>query len=463
MINAVSTLLLEWDGYDTWLVITAALAAMACALPGNYLLLRRQSLLGDALSHAVLPGIVAGYLAWGMLESTGRLSISQLANWRHLALFTGAALSGLLCVLATELTQRWGRIDAGSALGVVFTSFFALGLLLIRMAADTAHIDPSCVLYGNLELVLLDNIPGTPIPRAAAVNAIAVAMNLGLWLLLYKELQLTAFDPGFAETTGIPASKLNYGVAMATAMTVVATFETVGSILVIAMLIVPVATARLLTDRLPTMLAVSVAIAAGSACLGAVAAVILPQPIFSAFGFEEIQDVGAAGMIGLTSGMLFLIALIAGPKYGLLRQAWNQFWWQIQVAADDLLGVLFRQEETAQDISSSATSPDPGLISHPRWVQRFARQRLATRGLIASETGHDVLTDAGRQRARELVRSHRLWEAFLSQRYQVPEQRVHTSAEKVEHYLGESLRSQLAEELHQSAADPHGRTIPPES
>ncbi len=112
-------LLLDWGEYDTWIVITAALAAAACALPGNYLLLRRQSLLGDALSHSVLPGIVLSYLAWNALEQTGWLPIAETAGLRHLVLFIGAAGSGLLAAVLWEWTHRLGRLDAGSALGVV--------------------------------------------------------------------------------------------------------------------------------------------------------------------------------------------------------------------------------------------------------------------------------------------------------------------------------------------------------
>jgi len=460
--SSVIQLVSEWGSYDTWIVITAALAAIACALPGNYLLLRRQSLLGDALSHAVLPGIVAGYLTWNAVEHSGWLPVSQAAGIRHLVLFGGAALSGLLCVLLAEWTQRWGRIDAGSALGVVFTTFFAVGLLLIRQAADQAHIDPSCVLYGNLELIVLDRIPGTPIPRAALINGLAVLINLSLWIVFYKELQLAAFDPGYAETIGIRASRLNYGSTMATAMTVVAAFETVGSILVIAMLIVPVATARLLTDRLPTMITVSVIVAAASAVLGYGGALLLPGPLFASLGYPGVEDAGMAGMMALASGGLFLLALIAGPRYGLLRRSWDHLWWQVQVAADDILGVLFRQAESAPAGPPVSWKQLTELLSHSRWIIALARRRLERATLIQSQAGGWELTDAGRTRAQELVRSHRLWEAFLAQRFRVPEGRVHASAEKVEHYLGESLRGQLADELQQSTEDPHGRAIPPE-
>jgi manganese/zinc/iron transport system permease protein len=451
----------EWIDLDTWIVVTAALAAIACALPGNYLLLRRQSLLGDALSHAVLPGIVAGYLAWNLFESAGWFPVSQTADLRHFVLFAGAACSGLLAVLTTEWMQRLGRLEAGSALGVVFTAFFALGLLLIRLAADQAHIDPGCVLYGNLETISLDRLPGTAIPRAAVVNGAMALLNAALWIVFYKELQLAAFDPGLAETLGIPVQRLHYGAAAITAATVVAAFETVGSILVIAMLIVPAATARLLTDRLRPMIFVSVATAALSAILGHVGALTLPRAIFSLAGYPEVEGAGTAGMTALASGLLFVLALVCGPKHGLLRRAWDKGWWQIRIATDDVLGALYRQEESSSTPHAFA-GPVNVLSLHPWWIVRLAMRRLILdKSVVASDKGHQ-LTDAGRHRARELVRSHRLWEAWLSQQFHVPGERVHASAEKVEHFLGETLREGLAAELQQTTQDPHGRVIPPE-
>ena len=159
-------LLSGWYALDTWIVVTGGLAAMSCALPGAWLFLRRQSLLGDALSHSVLPGIVLAYLTMHSIEQRGWISPDSPA--RQFILFLGAAISGVLSAVATELIQRWGRLDRGAAMGVVFTTMFALGLLMIRMFADHAHIDADCVLYGSIEaspLMLLSN--AIPIPRAA--------------------------------------------------------------------------------------------------------------------------------------------------------------------------------------------------------------------------------------------------------------------------------------------------------
>ena len=452
----------DWSEYDSWIVITAALAAAACALPGNYLLLRRQSLLGDALSHSVLPGIVLSYLAWSALEQSGWLPVAETAGLRHLVLFLGAAGSGLLAALLSEWTHRLGRLDAGSSLGVVFTTFFALGLLLIRLAADRAHIDPGCVLYGNLETIVIDRIPGTAIPRAAVVNGIVLLLNATLWILFYKELQLSAFDPGLAETLGLPIARLQLGAAAVTAITLVAAFESVGSILVIAMLIVPAATARLLTDQLRTMLLASVALAILSAVLGHLGVLALPYAVSSLAGVTMDIGAGMAGMMALMAGLIFVTAFVVGPKYGLIRRAWDRAWWEMRIAEEDILGVLYRLEELSPTARSATLVQLAPLIQFPPPIVWLAARRLVVTNLLVREGKHFLLTDAGRVRARELIRSHRLWEAFLSQHFQVPQERVHASAEKVEHFLGETLREELAAELGQSRQDPHGREIPPE-
>ena len=246
-----------------------------------------------------------------------------------------------------------------------------------------------------------------------------------------------------------------------TAVTLVAAFESVGSILVIAMLIVPAATARLLTDNLRTMLLVSVVLAMLSAVLGQVGVLALPLAVSAAWGSTVEIGTGTAGMIALAAGLIFLSAFIIGPKYALIRRAWDRAWWEMRIAEEDILGVLYRLEELDSPQSVTLRQLVP-LIQFPPPIVWLAARRLVSAKSLVREPGGLRLTDPGRGRARELIRSHRLWEAFLTQHFRVPHERVHASAEKVEHFLGESLREGLAAELDQSTRDPHGREIPPE-
>ncbi|MCH2149271.1 MAG: metal ABC transporter permease, partial [Phycisphaerales bacterium] len=254
-----------WQEYDTWVVITGALCAMACALPGAQLVLRRRSMMGDAISHAVLPGVAIAFLI--------------TATSDPLVMLAGAILIGILTTVLIDLVQRAGRTEIGASMGIVFTTLFALGLVLIRVFADDVLIDPHVVIYGSIELSYLDQVSlwGWSVPRGAVVNGGSLLINVTLFLIFYKELKLTAFDEPLAAAMGF-RPRLVQGVLMAmTAATAVAAFETVGSILVVAMIIVPGATAWLLTDRYGPMLIWTLVIAVLAAGLGHVAALIVPS------------------------------------------------------------------------------------------------------------------------------------------------------------------------------------------
>ena len=180
-------------------------------------------------------------------------------------------------------------------MGIVFTTLFAMGLLLIVQAADRVDLDPGCVLYGAIELTPLDVLfewrigeLSIGVPRAALVLAVVLLLNLGFVLLLFKELRLSSFDPQLATTLGFSARTMHYLLMTMVAITTVASFESVGSIIVIAMLVVPPATAHLLTDRLGVMIGLSMVIAAGTAVLGHVAALTLPDSTFGRC-FRDLQ------------------------------------------------------------------------------------------------------------------------------------------------------------------------------
>ncbi len=293
---------LHWTSLDTWITATGVLAAVACALPGCFLVLRRMSMMGDAISHAVLPGLAAAFLVTGSRAS--------------LPMFIGAVVCGIVTALGTEWVRRRGRVDHGAAMGVVFTSLFALGLVLIVRGADKVDLDPGCVLYGAIELTPLHTIAvaGLELPRAFVQLGVVALLNLAVIALFYKELKITSFDPEHADALGISSARMHELLMVLTAVTAVAAFESVGSILVVAMLIVPAATAHLLTDRLAGMLAAAAVIAALAAGGGHLAAITLPQLI----GYD---DTNTAGMMAVVAGALLVGAIVFGPRRGLVRMA----------------------------------------------------------------------------------------------------------------------------------------------
>ncbi|HMO51942.1 MAG TPA: metal ABC transporter permease, partial [Kiritimatiellia bacterium] len=290
---------MTWLPMDTWIVITGALCAIACAAPGCFLVLRKMSMMGDAISHAVLPGLAAGFLLTG--SRTGPVMLA------------GAAVVGIATAVFTQWINRLGQVDRGASMGIVFTTLFALGMVMIVRAADHVDLDPSCVLYGAIEMTPLDvawttEIAGVPldVPRAVIVLAAVAVLNLLLIAALFKEFRISAFDPALAKALGINAQVMHYLLMAMTAITSVAAFEAVGSIMVIAMLIVPAATAYLLTDRLGVMLGLSIAAGIGSAVIGHVGAITVP----GWFGFE---DTSTSGMMALAAGLLFLLAWLFAP------------------------------------------------------------------------------------------------------------------------------------------------------
>lgn len=287
-------------------LLAAVLACLVCGLLGNLLLLTRQSLLGDAISHAVLPGIVAGFWVSG----------SRAA----LPLVAGAILAAIAAALLIGLVRRLARLEPGAAMGVVFSAFFALGLVLIEVSgAHAIDLDLDCVLYGQLETLIWPAVrgPGSLIDPAALAEfpaetvtlAIVLALILAVLAALWKELRLAAFDPDFAAAIGFAPRALSALILVLVAIATVAAFWAVGSILVIAALVAPAAIARLLTDRYGMQFGLSAAAAVAMGGGGYGLAALAP----AALGL----GLSAAGMVAVTGGIL----LAAAHAWGRLARA----------------------------------------------------------------------------------------------------------------------------------------------
>lgn len=311
MMSFPVTLGLTWMPLDTWIVVIGACCAVACALPGCFLVLRHMSMMGDAISHAVLPGLAIAFLITGSRASVG--------------MFLGAAIVGVLTAVFTQWVSNFGKVDRGASMGIVFTTLFAIGLLLIVRAADHVDLDPGCVLYGAIELTPLDTLGkiyvvgwALELPRAAVVLGSVMLFNLVVIVLLFKEFRISAFDPELATTVGVNATVMHYLLMTMVALTTVASFEAVGSIIVIAMLIVPAATAYLLTDRLGVMLVISVAVAIVAAGLGHLSSLTVPMW----FGFD--RSTTTSGMMAAAAGLLFVIVWLLAPRHGVVSRMLRQ-------------------------------------------------------------------------------------------------------------------------------------------
>ncbi len=285
-------------------LLIGTFAAIACALPGNFLVLRKQALIGDAISHVVLPGIVVAFLLTG-----------AISTW---PMMLGAAGAAIVAVMMIEAIRRLGQIEPGAAMGVVFTTMFAGGVLLLEQTdTSTVHLDVEHALYGNLEsLIWLDAVgwaslwdiqalAGLPpeLPRIALTLA---GVTLFTWLF-WRPLKISTFDDGFARTIGIRTGALGMALVIVAAIAAVAAFDAVGSIIVIAMFICPPAAARMMTNRLETQIGWSVVFAVISAVAGYVLAGYGP------LWLGATDAVSAAGMIATVSGLILACAAVWGP------------------------------------------------------------------------------------------------------------------------------------------------------
>ncbi|MEM6499702.1 MAG: metal ABC transporter permease [Pseudomonadota bacterium] len=285
-------------------ILIGIFGAIACALPGNFLILRRQALIGDAISHVVLPGIVVAFVLTGVVAA--------------IPMLLGAAGAALVAVILIEAVKRLGRIEPGAAMGVVFTSMFAGGVLILEQTDTSAvHLDVEHALMGNLESLiwfraegwhsLLDRDALATLPDELFRIMIVCALVAVLMRIFWRWLKISTFDESFAETLGIPTRALAFGLVVTAAIAAVAAFDAVGSIIVIAMFICPPAAARLMTNELAHQVWWSVGFAALSAVLGYVLAGYGPLWIGAS------HAVSAAGMIATVSGVILGLACLIGP------------------------------------------------------------------------------------------------------------------------------------------------------
>ncbi len=277
-----------------WLILMAFLVALPCGQIGSFLILRRMSLTGDAISHSVFPGVVIAFLFTGDLASP----------W----LIVGAGFAGLASTVIIELIHKWTRVKQDAATGISFTALFALGVVLMEtMLGDNVDLDLECVLYGRLGLLLEDDtvaLLGLQIPHAIIVMFGVAIVTLTLMTIFHRVLMLSSFDSDLAASYGYKPWLIHYGVMFAVSFIAVAAFQAVGAILVIALLILPGAAAYLCTYRLRTMLLLAIVHSALSAVLG----------LYLHVWFDS----NMAASVVVSGGLLLIFAWLIGPVDGVL-------------------------------------------------------------------------------------------------------------------------------------------------
>ncbi|MEC1777247.1 metal ABC transporter permease [Bacillus mojavensis] len=280
--------------FEAWIIVTGILVGVSCALIGTFLVLRRMAMLADAISHTVLLGIVGAFLVTKSLDG--------------IPMFIGAAVSGLLTAFLVQLLHSKG-VQSDAAIGVVFTSLFAVGVILLSVYGANVHLDIEHSLMGEIAFVPWNTVTifGVDIgPKAFWMLVAVLLINITMVSVCYKEFKIASFDPQMALAIGIPVMLIHYLQMGMLSLTTVASFDSVGAILVVAMLIVPPAAAHLLTDRLLYMLIISAVIGGLSALLGYICATWL--------------NVSISGAMAAMTGVFYAGAFLFSPSNGVMTK-----------------------------------------------------------------------------------------------------------------------------------------------
>lgn len=360
------------------IMILAVLTAATCALPGVFLVLRRVSLMSDAISHAILFGIVVAFLFTRTLGSP----------W----LVLGATLTGVLTVALTEILITTRKIKKDAAIGLVFPLLFSIGVILISRHARDVHLDMDSVLLGELAFAPFNRmIIGSTDwgPMGFWVMGTVLVLNLLFVTLFYKELKITTFDPGLASALGFLPILINYLLMTLVSATAVAAFEHVGSILVVALMIAPASAAYLMTDRLERMILWSVAFGTLSAISG--------------YGMARWLDASIAGSMATMSGVIFLVVFIFAPDHGWLSKRFVRKYRKWTLATETLAVHLLHAESAHAEETERVVSH---MKDHMLWKDNYTTEAIARAlqdGLVRKSGNKLSLTNLGREKAKNTI------------------------------------------------------------
>jgi len=364
------------SGTQIEIQLTAAVVAMACALPGVFLILRRMALLSDAISHSILLGIVLAFFVVQDLSSP--------------FLIFAAAASGVLTVVLVELLKRTQLVKEDAAIGLVFPLLFSIGVILVSRYSGNVHLDVDSVLLGELAFVPFDRFElfGYDLaPKAMVVMLGILILNILFIAIFYKELKLSTFDIGLAASLGLSPTLIFYSLMTLTSLTAVGAFDAVGSILVVALMIAPPAAAYLLTDRLALMIVLS-------AVFGVISSI-------TGYWLAYILDASIAGCMATMAGVLFGLVFVFAPGRGVLAFALRRGRQKLDFA-EIMLSIHLLHHETTPD--ARLENRLDSLHQHVMWDRRFIDKvvnRMKRNSLLDVESGVLVLTGEGREFARE--------------------------------------------------------------
>ncbi len=392
----VQTLTLRAGFNTTSVIIGTTLLGLAAGLIGAFALLRKRSLTADALSHATLPGICIAFLMAPLLGYNARSMP---------ILMIGAAATGILGVVCIHLLVTKTRLREDASIGIVLSVFFGVGVVLLSVVQTNASGSAAGLnhfIYGQTAAMTRSDAITM---GAIGIGAAAIAM------VLLKELALVCFNDSFARVTGIPVWLMDGVILALIVLVTVSGLQAVGLILIVAMLIIPAASARFWTERLWKLILLSAIIGGISGYIGASISALLPRK-------------PAGSVIVLTSGAVFAISMFLAPSRGVMAASLRRALIKVRIASDHILESLHHQRLPANR-------------------SRLLLFTLRMRGLVASESGNPILTERGRQRGARVARNHALWEQYLITYADIAPSHVDWSVDQVEHVLDDQLVAEL--------------------
>jgi manganese/zinc/iron transport system permease protein len=411
-------------------LLGSILLGVSCGLLGSFIVVRKLALMGDTLSHAVLPGVALGFL-WTMTKNP-------------LAILIGATVAGLLGAIMVNLITQTTRLKEDAALGMVLAGFFALGICLVNMIQRLPNGHQSGLdsfLFGQAASIGRDDL---------VLMGAVTALSLTIIGLFYKEFLVTSFDPAFARVTGLPVKVFHHGLMLLLAFSVVIALQAVGVVLVSAMLITPAAAAYLLTDRMHRMVGLAALFGLAAGVLGA----------FLSFLGNHLPT---GPFMVLSASLFFGLAFLLAPRHGVITRWWRHWSRTHRIQRENTLKAIYHvleRDRFAHDevsVRDVAERQRTDLACAAQQIHRLRRHGLAT---WSARRDALLLTPDGFKQAATIVRNHRLWELYLTNAASIAADHVHDDAEKIEHILGEDVVRQLERRLDYATQDPHGRPIP---
>lgn len=405
-------------------LIASILVGGLCGLLGCFLVLRNMSLIGDALSHAILPGIVVAFILFG---------------YSTIAFFGGSVIAGILSAFMITWMQRNIRVKNDAAIGIIFSFMFSLGIIGISWLShhEGVHLDLKDFLFGNILAVEKADV---------ILTLLMVGLVILMIIVFYRSLFVTSFQANLANTLGINANFIHYLTMLLLSLSVVASLRSVGVILVVSMLITPASAALLISDRLPKVLISSVILGMLSAMTGLLLSI--------AFDFPP-----GPSMAVITT-FFYLIIMLFAPQRGLITKWKLKRNHEMREVVEDILKLLSKltlpknqtEKITLSDLATKSIHPTKKLKQYLR--------KLRELGLVVDDQDSIQLTNDGIQRAHELIRAHRLWEVFLVEKLGLDKDQIHEEADKFEHNFTEEEIREMDESLGYPERDPHGSPIP---